>query len=75
MSLLTLLGAAGEAGDLERHFKANTFEKRSYSLFRQGCMYYEFVPTMRDAWAEPLIAKFSELLAQHRVFTQIFGPI
>ena len=75
ISLLTLLGAAGEAVDLERHFKANTSKKRSYSLFRQGCMYYEFLPTMRAAWAEPLIAKFAELLAQHRVFTQIFGPI
>lgn len=75
IALLTLLGAAGEAVGLERHFKANTSKKRTYSLFRQGCEYYEFLPGMREAWAEPLITKFVELLRSHAVFANVFGPI
>lgn len=37
-ALLTLLGAAGESLGMERDLKANTAKKRTYSLFRQGCM-------------------------------------
>ncbi len=40
ISLLIMLGAAGEAVGLERKIEANTAKKRSYSLWRQGCMYY-----------------------------------
>ena len=48
-----------------RQFNANTSKKRTYSLFRQGCMYYEFLPGMRPEWAEPLIKKFVELIHEH----------
>jgi hypothetical protein len=75
IALLTLLGAAGEAAGLERHFKANTSKKRTYSLFRQGCMYYEFLPGMRAEWAEPLITNFVDLIRQHAVLSSLFGPI
>jgi hypothetical protein len=73
--LLTLLGAAGEAVGIDRHFKTNTSKKRQYSLFRQGCDYYEFLPHMREEWAIPLITKFAELLAAQPVFSAILGPI
>jgi hypothetical protein len=38
-ALLTLLGAAGESLGMERQWKANTDKRRTYSLFRQGCLY------------------------------------
>jgi len=44
-ALLTLLGAAGESLGMERYLKANTSKKRTYSLFRQGCMYYQALPS------------------------------
>ena len=37
MTLLTLLGAAGESLGMDRMLKANTVKKRTHSLFRQGC--------------------------------------
>ncbi|MEI6858437.1 MAG: hypothetical protein V5788_01370 [Shewanella sp.] len=48
IGLLTLLGKAGKDADLEKTIKANTSKTRSYSLFRQGCIYYELLPTMRE---------------------------
>jgi len=44
--LLTLLGAAGEALGYDRHLKSNTTKRRTHSLFRQGNMLYELIPTM-----------------------------
>jgi hypothetical protein len=75
IALLTLLGAAGEATGLDRKFRTNTSRERQYSLFRQGCDYYEFLPGMHEDWALPLITKFAALLAQHRVFTETLGII
>jgi hypothetical protein len=31
---------------MERYHKANTVKRRTYSLFRQGCMYYQAIPNM-----------------------------
>ena len=75
IALLTVLGAAGEAVGIDRHFKVNTSKKRQYSLFRQGCDYYEFLPGMRDEWAQPLLAKFSELLSAQPFFAQTLEVI
>lgn len=74
VTLLTILGAAGEAAGIDRYFKVNTSKKRQYSLFRQGCDYYAFLPTMRDEWAEPLAAKFYELLRAHP-YAEVLGVI
>ena len=73
--LLTLLGAAGESLGMERLLKANTSKKRTYSLFRQGCLYYALIPTMKEERLRPLIERFVELLAEHAVFRQVFGVI
>lgn len=73
IALLTLLGAAGEAVGLERTIKANTVKTRSYSLWRQGCIYYALLPGMREERATLLINKFREIMARHRVFTKVFG--
>ncbi len=73
ISMLVLLGAAGEAVGLERKIKANTVKTRSYSLWRQGCMYYLLLPGMKEHDATRLIEKFHELLKQHRVFRKVLG--
>ena len=48
MVLLTLLGAAGESLGMDRLLKSNTSKIRTHSLFRQGCMLYDLIPTMPD---------------------------
>lgn len=74
-SLLTLLGAAGESLGMERYLKANTVKTRTYSLFRQGCEYYQAIPMMPESRLLPLMARFAELLAEQPVFREAFGPI
>lgn len=73
MALLTLLGAAGEATGLSRRFRADTRHKREYSLFRQGCLYYAALPTLREEWLRPLMEKFAELVREQAVFREAFG--
>lgn len=75
IALLTLLGAAGEALGYDRHLKSNTTKRRTHSLFRQGCMLYDLIPTMPELRLLPLIARFSAMLAQLPVFADTFGPI
>jgi hypothetical protein len=55
--------------------KANTAKRRVHSLFRQGCMLYELIPTMRDDWLRPLMQRFSGMLQQQPLFADVFGPI
>ena len=71
VTLLTMLGAAGEAANLEKHFKSNTSKKRSYSLFRQGCMYFEALPGMREAWLVPLLNNFARIIQGEPVISSI----
>ena len=74
-ALLTLLGTAGESLGMERHLKANTAKTRTYSLFRQGCEYYQAIPMMPEERLLPLMARFAELLAAQPVFQEVLGPI
>ena len=74
-ALLTLLGAAGESLGMERYLKANTSKKRTYSLFRQGCMYYQALPMMREAQLRPLLERFAQLVREQPVFREVFGLI
>lgn len=73
--LLTLLGAAGEALGYDRHLKSNTARRRVHSLFRQGCMLYELIPTMPDDRLRPLMQSFAALLLAQPVFADLFGSI
>jgi len=75
IALLTLLGAAGEAIGIDRYLKANTVKKRTISLLNQGLMHYGALPKMKLDMLEPLMAKFGELLREHRVFREVFGLI
>jgi Transposase DDE domain len=73
--LLTLLGAAGEALGYDRMLKTNTAKRRVHSLFRQGCMLYDLIPTMRDNWLAPLMQRFSQMLHEQPLFADVFGPV
>jgi hypothetical protein len=54
IALLTMLGAAGESLGMDRLLKSNTAKTRTHSLFRQGCMLYELIPTMPEHRLSPL---------------------
>jgi hypothetical protein len=75
ITLLTLLGAAGESIGHDRHLKSNTSKRRTHSVFRQGCMHYDLIPTMPDHRLRPLMQAFAEMLAKQKLFTDIFGVI
>jgi hypothetical protein len=75
IALMTLLGAAGEALGYDRHLKSNTSKRRTHSLFRQGCMLYELIPTMPELRLLPLIERFATMLAEIPVFSEAFGII
>ena len=73
--LLTLLGAAGEALGYDRMLKTNTVKRRVHSLFRQGCMLYDLMPTMREEWLGPLMQRFARMLQEQPLFADVFGPV
>ncbi len=73
--LLTLLGSAGEALGYDRHLKSNTTKRRTHSLFRQGSMLYELIPTMPAMRLRPLIKQFGQMLAGQPVFADMFGAV
>jgi hypothetical protein len=73
--LLTLLGAAGEALGYDRMLKTNTAKRRVHSLFRQGCMLYDLIPTMPEARLRPLMQRFSLMLQDQPLFADVFGPV
>jgi hypothetical protein len=75
IALLTLLGAAGEALGYDRYLKSNTTKRRTHSLFRQGCMLYELIPTMPELRLLPLIERFATILAELPVFADAFEVI
>jgi hypothetical protein len=74
-SLLTLLGAAGESIGFDRLMKANTVKTRTHSLLNQGIFYFDWLLTMSDERAGPLVQRFDELIRQQATFREIFGLI
>ena len=75
IALLTLLGASGEALGYDRLLKSNTAKHRTHSLFRQGCMLYELIPTMPELRLRPLVERFAAMLAEVPAFADAFGVI
>jgi len=73
--LLTLLGAAGEAVGLDRRMKANTSKERTHSLLNQGLFYFDWLLTMRDERARPLMQAFDELVRNQATFREMLGVI
>ena len=72
MTLLTLLGAAGESLGMDRMLKANTVKTRTHSLFRQGCHYYASIPAMKQELLEPLVQRFGEYVLAQPVYVHAF---
>jgi hypothetical protein len=68
---LILLGVAGEAVGMDKRLRCGTSKKRTHSLFRQRCMLFDLIPTMRDAWLKPLLNKFVQLLENEPVLHTI----
>jgi hypothetical protein len=73
--LLTMLGGAGESLGMDRMLKSNTAKTRTHSLFRQGCMLYELIPTMPEIRLSPLMARFAETISQCRAFNGMFSVV
>jgi Transposase DDE domain len=71
--LLTILGAAGESLGMDRQLRTSTAKRRVHSLFRQGCLLYELIPTMPEHRLRPLLEKYVDLLGQNTLFTAAFG--
>jgi len=55
--------------------KTSTVKRHVHSLFRQGCMLYDLLPTMRDDWLGPLMQRFSQMLRDQPLFADVFGPV
>jgi hypothetical protein len=75
VALLTLLGAAGEALGFDKHLKASTTKRRVHSLFRQGCLHYQLMPTMPETRLQPLMEKFVELMREQPLLVNIYGLV
>ena len=73
MALLTQLGEVGERLGMDRLLKSNTSKTRTHSLFRQGCMLYELIPTMPEHRLAPLIAAFAQALDRAGEFSGLFA--
>ena len=71
--LLTLLGAAGESLGFDRMLKANTAVKRTHSLYRQGCHYYDALPNMKESRFRELIQRFGELIFDSQLYLSTLG--
>jgi hypothetical protein len=73
VALMTLLGAAGEVLGYDRYLKSTATKHRTHSLFRQGCMLYELIPTMPGL--RLLVEWFATILAELPVFADTFGGV
>jgi len=52
-----------------------TTKRRTHSLFRQGSMLYELIPTMPNPRLRPLIQQFAQMLAAQPVFSEMFDAV
>jgi hypothetical protein len=75
VTLLTLLGAAGESLGYDRHLKSNTVKRRTHSLFNQGSMLYDCIPNMPAERLRPLMQAFGDMLLQQQTFSDVFGYV
>jgi hypothetical protein len=73
--LLTLLGAAGEQAGLDRQLKSNTTQRRTLSLYNQGCFWYSAIPNMPQDRLLLLMTAYGEVLREHQLLRDLFGII
>ena len=74
-ALLTLLGAAGERCGLDRTLKPNTSKKRTLSLFKQGCFWFEAIPNMPNQRLRTLMKAFGDVIQEHQAIRSALGVI
>lgn len=74
-ALLTLLGAAGERAGLDRLLKVNTVKRRTMSLYKQGCFWYDAMPNMPDERLLLLMTAFDDTLREHTILSDIYGVL
>jgi hypothetical protein len=72
-ALLTLLGAAGERCGLDRMLKVNTVKRRTLSLYKQGCFWYDAIPAMPDDRLLLLVTAYDECVREQALLREIFG--
>jgi hypothetical protein len=75
MTLLTLLGAAGERLGLDRLLRANTVKRRTHSLFRQGREYLRGALGKVANAARRLRAAFLRAVDKQPTCDLVFGEI
>jgi Transposase DDE domain len=73
--ILTLLGAAGEKLGMDKYVKVNTVKRRTLSLFRQGCHYFNKLIRMKLEEARKFIACFTDLLLEQKSLGSILWVI
>ncbi len=71
VAILTLLGAAGEALGMDKYVKVNTVKRRTLSLFRQGCHYFNKLPRMKLDEAKKFIGCFTDLLLEQKFLSSV----
>ena len=49
--------------------------RRVHSLFRQGCILYDLIPTLPDTRLRPLMERFCQMLRDQPLFADVFGPV
>lgn len=72
-SLLTLLGMASERSGLDRQLKANTVKTRTHSLFRQGCIWYEWLPDLDAPRLKKLLGAYEQILKETPFLGDLFA--
>ena len=75
VTLLTLLGEAGERSGLDRLLKTNTSAKRQLSLFHQGLRWYDLLPTLRKDRLKLLIESFVSVMVEHELCRELYDAI
>ncbi len=75
ITLLTLLGAAGEGIGFDKKLKVNTVKTRTHSLLNQGVFYYKCFNNFKVDEQEKILTAFNVLLAGPPIWTDLFLSI
>ena len=75
ITLLTLLGAAGEGIGFDKKLKVNTVKTRTHSLLNQGIFYYKCFNGFKVDEQEKILTAFNELLAEQPLWVDLFLSI
>jgi len=75
ITLLTLLGAAGEGIGFDKKLKVNTVKTRTHSLLNQGIFYYKCFNNFKVDEQEKILTAFNVLLAGLPIWTDLFLSI